>query len=315
MKLQNRRTDNKKRSTAEQGSCRACPASVVEVMFDCTTAGQSVDYAKVAAAAYDWFEDHGGRFFHSPQGEPFMYFDNAIYWMDISDKGRNRHCLSSVALHDFQADGPRGHVDGLSGRPTPCRTFLEVLSNLALDRGQACGHLSWQHTQMDKHTVYFNLNNEDCQIVKMSPDDVEVMQNGGNADNVILDCSRKIKPITFVPDADEEESTRLLTELLIKNMTCEPPDRYIILSWLSWLSCFLLIDYAGTRPMTRFEGVPGSGKSAASKMISMLLYGTEEQKTGTDAANYADGAQNPATRGSRGSSSLTTSNTGKGLMN
>ena len=83
---------------------------------------------------------------------------------------------------------------------------------------------------------------------------------------------------------------RLLVDLLISNMSCPQGDRFLI---LSWLSCFLLIDFAGTKPMTRFEGSAGSGKTTASKFISALLYGEPQHKKATDAANYTDGSQNP----------------------
>lgn len=88
------------------------------------------------------------------------------------------------------------------------------------------------------------------------------MKNGGNEDGIILDGSRKMKPLKFLPDADLEEADRLLVDLLVGNMTCPQGDRFLI---LSWLSCFLLIDFAGTRPMTRFEDSAGSGKTTAAR--------------------------------------------------
>jgi DNA primase len=141
-----------------------------------------------------------------------------------------------------------------------------------------------------RETVYFNLNNTDHEIAKITPEGVEILKNGGNADGIILDGSRKLAPIRFLPDADPAEADRLLVDLLLNNLTCAPGDRVLI---LSWLSCFLLIDFAGTRPMTRFEGPAGSGKTTASKLISALLYGEPQQKKSTDAANYTDGSQNP----------------------
>lgn len=73
-------------------------------------------------------------------------------------------------------------------------------------------------------------------------------------------------------------------------MTCPQGDRFLI---LSRLSCFLLMDFAGTRPMTRFEGSAGSGKTTASKIMSTLLYGEPRDKKAADESNYTDGSQNP----------------------
>ena len=151
-------------------------------------------------------------------------------------------------------------------------------------------HFSWLHTVVSNHTVYFNLNNEQHEIVKITPGGVELLKNGGNADSVLLEDSQKMKPLRFLADADPDEADRLLSTLILDNMTCAPGERALI---LSWLSCFLLIDFAGTRPMTRFEGPAGSGKTTASKIISALLYGEPQQKKSTDAANYTDGSQNP----------------------
>ncbi len=99
-----------------------------------------------------------------------------------------------------------------------------------------------------------------------------------------------MKPLRFLADADPDEVDRLLSTLILDNLTCAPGESGLI---ISWLSCFLLIDFAGTRPMTRFEGPAGSGKTTASKLISALLYGEPQQKKSTDAANYTDGSQNP----------------------
>ena len=151
-------------------------------------------------------------------------------------------------------------------------------------------HFSWLHTDVASQTVYFNLNNAEHEIAKITPEGVEILKNGGNADGIILDGSRKMAPIQFLPEADLAEADRLLVDLVVNNLTCPQGDRFLI---LSWLSCFLLIDFAGTRPMTRFEGPAGSGKTTASKLISALLYGEPQHKKATDAANYTDGSQNP----------------------
>ena len=208
-----------------------------------------------------------------------MYFDNSIYWMDSPDRGRKRQYAAMLYKHT-------GMVPTSNGG----RTFFEVLPSLAMIRGQVRDHFSWLHSDISNFTVYFNLNNQDHEIARITPDGIEILKNGGNADGIILDGSRKMKPLKFLKDASPEEADRLLVDLLINNMTCSQGDRFLI---LSWLTCFLLIDFSGTRPMTRFEGSAGSGKTTASKLISALLYGEPQHKKATDAANYTDGSQNP----------------------
>ena len=46
------------------------------------------------------------------------------------------------------------------------RTFFEVLPSLALIWGQRREHFSWRHTDVPNHTVYFNLNNDQHEIVR-----------------------------------------------------------------------------------------------------------------------------------------------------
>ena len=261
-------------TNAPAGSCRA---RIAEVLMEAREGPP--DYTEVAEAAYQWFTDHGAQFFFTRHGEPFVYFDNTIYWMDSADRGRKRQYAAVLYKQT-----------GLVPTTGNGRIFFEVLSSLALIHGKMRNHFSWLHTDVPKQTVYFNLNNDAHEIVKITPDGVEVLKNGGNDDGIILEGSRKMKPIRFLADADLEEAERLLSNLISDNLTCAPGERAFI---LSWLSCFLLIDFVGTRPMTRFEGPAGSGKTTASKLISALIYGEPQQKKSTDAANYTDGSQNP----------------------
>ena len=265
----------KRQTGAPSGFCRA---RVEQVLMQTEEAG-TPDYTQAAEAAYDWFTAHGAQFFFTYHGAPFLYFDNAIYWMNSADRDRKRQYSAMLYKHTGMVPiSPGG------------RTFFEVLPSLALIRGQMRDHFSWLHTDVSNRTVYFNLNNEQHEIVKITPGGVGLLKNGGNADSVLLEDSQKMKPLRFLANADPDESDRLLSTLILDNMTCVPGARALV---LSWLSCFLLIDFAGTRPMTRFEGSAGSGKTTASKIISALLYGEPQQKKSTDAANYTDGSQNP----------------------
>jgi len=263
-------------SAAPEGSCRAV---IERLLAAAERERRAPDWAQAAEAVYAWLEEHGARFFRTLAGEPFLFFEETIYWMDSSDRGRRRLFNASIYKHT-----------GLVHTTNGGRTFYEVLANLAVQRGELRNHFTWLHSDISRHTVYFNLNNPEHEIAKISPAGVEILRNGGNDDGVILEGSRKLQPIRCLPDADLEQADRLLVELIVDNLTCPSGDRFLI---LSWLSCFLLMDFAGTRPMTRFEGPTGSGKTTASKLISALLYGEPQQKKSTDAANYTDGSQNP----------------------
>lgn len=282
LKEDNKQDDREKqlRAKLETGvSAGSCRARMNEVLVETELAGAPVDYTRLAAAAYDWFVAKGGMFFRNFQGEPIMCFSNFIYWMDSGERVRKRLFQAMIFKHTNML---ATNSDG--------RQFIDAMINLAVDRGIERDHFSWLHSAISNHTVWFHLNNERHEIAKITPDCVEIMHNGNNMDGVILTDSRKIKPIRYLPDADPVEADRLLSELLINNLTCTPGDRLLI---LAWLSCFLLIDFSSTKPMTRFEGSAGCGKTTAAKLISTLLYGEPQHKKSTDAANYTDGSQNP----------------------
>ncbi|MDH7602245.1 MAG: CHC2 zinc finger domain-containing protein [Armatimonadota bacterium] len=270
------RRREKRVSDAPAGSCRAC---VEQVLLDTEADTGTADYTKAAEAAYNWFVSNGARFFRTRQGDPFMFFNDELLWMDSSDRARKRLYSAMVYQHT-------GLVQAAYGG----RVFIEVLANLATQHGEVRDHFSWLHTDVARHIVYFNLNNERHEIARITPDGVEIIKNGSNADGVILESSGKMEPVQFLADADEAEADRLIVSLILDNLACSPENRFLI--W-AWLSCFLLMDFAGTRPMTRFEGSSASGKTTAAKLITTLLYGQPQQKKSTDAANYSDGARNP----------------------
>lgn len=263
-------------SGAPAGSCRA---RIDEVLIETELQEGSPDYAAAAQAAFDWFSANGAMFFRTRQGEPVMCYNSGIYWMDSGERGRKRVYSALMYEHTGQVPTSNGG-----------RTFFEVLSSLATVHGKERDQFSWLHTDVKSCVIWFNLNNERKEIVKISPEGVQIIPNGNNGDSVILTDSRKMQPVQFLVDADLAEADRLLKELLIDNITCDPGQKLLI---ITWLCSFLLMDFSSTKPMTRFEGPAGSGKTTASKLISTLLYGAPQHKKSTDAANYTDGSKNP----------------------
>ena len=107
----------KRQTGAPSGSCRA---RVEQVLMQTEEEAGTPDYAQAAEAAYDWFTAHGAQFFFTRHGEPFLHFDNAIYWMDSADRGRKRQYSAMLYRHT-----------GLVPTSPGGRTFFEVLPSLA----------------------------------------------------------------------------------------------------------------------------------------------------------------------------------------
>lgn len=261
---------------AEEGSCKA---AVNQALVDSDLAYGSPDFITAADAAYEWFLDNGAKFYHTNQREPYMFFGDRVYWMDPSDRARKREFQAFLFKETGQVQTTQGG-----------RTIMEVLVNRAAERGITKDPYTWLHSDVPKHTIYFALNNQEGEIAKITPEGIEILKNGGNSDEILLSASRKMQPIHYLPDADVELADRLLKELIIDSLTCPKPLRFFV---TAWVMCFPLLDFTGTKPMTRFEGGSQSGKTTASKLLTTLLYGEYQQKKSTIAANYSDGASNP----------------------
>jgi len=263
-------------SSADADSCRA----VVENTLILTSMGKGAgDYRAAGEAVFEWLKAHGARFFRTHSCEPYMFYRDNVYWMDSPDRSRRRNYLSwlyqETGLVQVQQGG---------------KVFAEVLANLAIRDGAPRDPYTWIHSDLAHYTVYFSLNNARNEIAVISPEGVRVVKNGGNDHDVLLAGSPKMKAVNYAEDVDIDEADRLLAGLIADNLTCEPRLRPFL---MAWVMCFLLVDFAGTKPMTRFEGGSQSGKTTASKFLTTLIYGEHQQKKSTIAANYSDGAQNP----------------------
>jgi len=247
-------------SSAPPDSCRYL---IDRLAFETAEAEGSPDWGRIGEAVYEWFAARGASFFHDREDRVFLCFQNRIYEMTpnpLSNRGYLAMMFEQTGVNCMTPSG---------------RVLFETLANLAYTRGMAKETFNWSHADKSASAVFFNLNNDRNEIVRIGPDGVDVLANGSNAYNVMLANSAKMRPIRFLPDTDLDAADRLVAELLCNNLTCAENERLLI---VHWLAAFLLMDFAGTKPMLRFEGPKESGKSTASKLISTLLYGDPQQK-------------------------------------
>ena len=129
-------------------------------------------------------------------------------------------------------------------------------------------------------------------LIRARAGKLEVIKNALNERGVLLECPQQIKQLTPVIDADPDQAVRDLWSMCFDLMPISQTDKYLSLCWI--LEVFVK-EYVRSKPLLRFQASTSSGKSTASKMLSMLLYGDEilQNSATTPAALYSIGRQFP----------------------
>jgi len=215
-----------------------------------------------------------GRFFTDMDGNVFLLYDNFIYIL-----GNNRPFNALIKK-----------ATGLLPTKEPGRSVWESLASEGYLYGKKIELSSWLQADRVKGAIYVNLNSPGNKIIKISVQGVAEIPNGLNDDGVLLRSAKKIRPVTFMPDADIREGFRLLKDLIFANLACEHEQRYLVLCWI--LTTFLL-DFAPYMALMKFSGPSSSGKTTAAKLLSLLIYGNEHLGHISTAAAYASSSVNP----------------------
>ena len=215
-----------------------------------------------------------GRFFRDSEHKTYLFYQHFIF-----EIGNNR---------PFNALMKR--TTKLLPTKEPGRSVWESLASEAFNSGMKIDLASWIKTDRNTDTLYINLNGPNNTILKVNARGIEEIPNGLNEDGVLLQSSRKILPLNFLPDVDIRDGMKALKETIFDNLSCEKENRYLILCWL--MSAFLL-DFAPYMALMKFSGSTASGKTTAAKLLSLLLYGNEHLGDPSTAAMYAVSSQNP----------------------
>ncbi|MBI3110040.1 MAG: hypothetical protein HYZ01_00570 [Ignavibacteriales bacterium] len=172
------------------------------------------------------------------------------------------------------------------------RVYIDVFKNLAIKNGKTIEPSTWIYTDLAEHTVYFNLNVPERELIQISPEEIKVVDQANNENSVVLQDSAKIKPIKFTQLTEAEYKKALQKEkyLVVDTLACTPTSRIFCNAWRIGA---MFVDFVHMRPVLRFEGKTSSGKTFASDLFSTVIYGSSVKKLATTASNYTDAAQNP----------------------
>ena len=232
---------------------------------------------KCAEFIYEWMKENGVEFFRDKLDNTYALFDKRLEGITMDNRNFRGYFYRVTGSSLVSHDG---------------RTYVDVLQHLAHENGKLIEPSTWEFTDKENFTVYFNPNVPERQLIQIGPDGVKVVDQADNEKSVVLQDSPKIRPIKFrqLSEKEYQEALRKLKILIVDNMACLPVNRLFCAAWMIGM---MLVDFVHMRPLLRFEGITSSGKSFASDLISYLLYGASEKKIATIASNFSDAAQNP----------------------
>lgn len=234
---------------------------------------KDVDPIVMGEIIYKFFAHHG-RFYYDREDNVYLIYQNHTFTVE-KNTAFNALMLKMARMIPEQAPGTQ---------------VWSAIKHTAYLNGRRIDMSRWIHTDTDRDTIFYNLNSPNNVILKLSMERIEEIQNGMNDDHVLLASSNKIMPFNFLPDADVQEGMTLLKELVFDNLAVRREQRFLILCWLISGFC---PDLAPYQFLMKFEGYASSGKSTAAKLITALMYKTEDLSDSSAAAAFSSAAKNP----------------------
>ncbi len=225
---------------------------------------------------YRWFIANGGLVYRDREHRGYWIWEGIVY-----ELGNNQpfHTLM-WKLAELTHEG----IDS--------RKVWAVLKAETDTKGTFLKSFSWIHTNVGSDAVYLHLNLEDERILRIDPTSATMVENGSNADSVLLAPASKMSSATLVPldSAGYQDALREYDSLVLRNLATSRNNQLLV---GAWAMTYPLIDYVKTLPHLRCDGVSSSGKTRGMELISQFVYGDNHLKKATEAANYTDGARNP----------------------
>lgn len=234
-------------------------------------------YEECGEIVFNWLQSHGAKYYRDREHRHYIFMEKKLMTITSQDK-------------EFESFLFR--ASGTTTATTNGQVYVKVLQALTEQDGKRIEADTWLHTNLINNTIYFNLNNDEQELVAITASGVTVIENGCNDDQVLLQPSAKILPLKYaaLDEVEYKKTLSLLKNLVVDNIAAGESDRLFCYSWV--LGAFF-VDYVRTKPSLRFEGDSQGGKSTAMELISFPLYGDDVKKIGTTASNYTDGATNP----------------------
>jgi CHC2 zinc finger/Toprim-like len=226
---------------------------------------------------YAWICSHGGRFFKDATHVPYVL---------------HRELLLKIEEGSPAFEGYLYELTGFTTATIKGRVVVKVLRAKAEVFGEHVRGDAMVLADVRRRTIYLDLNHPGGKLIELSAGSVHLVANGSNTTGVLLSGSDALPPFTLLP-LDEGGligAIEDLDRLVVQNLACTPESRLFV---TLWALCFPFAEFVKTRPLMRFEGNSGGGKSSAMELLSSLVYGKDQKSINTAAAMYSEGSRVP----------------------
>lgn len=233
----------------------AAPMSAMEMPYEATTRS-TTEEVLVARSEAVWkvLADNGG-FFKNEAGDLFYANERSGVMRVTKEPGAFMHFLASI--------------NPIYNNATSVGRFvLERIRTSATMAGAMSKTGSW--SIYHKGTLYVHSTKDT--LLRIREEGCDVIRNAVNQEKILLNLPVLGMEVPQRTDKDCTEGLRLLRELMMENLPMSNEDRYLFICWL--LGMFFR-DYVKPKPIVRLLAKTATGKSTASKMASLLLYGQE----------------------------------------
>jgi len=225
-------------------------------------------------AVIEWISQHGGKFFRDRRKRVYLQFGK-----DLEEIGVGRGYRALLwKMGKINSKNPDGRI------------IMEALECHAESRGTRIHSFSWLYFDVEKYTLYVHLHNDAEQILRIAPGKIEVLSNGLNPYEIVLNPSPDMEPIDYQAKVNFREAFGLWKSLVYDSFATDPISKSLIAgwSWMVWLRAL-----SQTKPLLKISGNMSTGKSIIGRLISTLIYGADRASVSTTAANFSDAAIEP----------------------
>jgi hypothetical protein len=241
---------------------------------------QNVGDVVIGQEFFKWLKiNKAAQYYVDERGSHYIYLNRRLIPLD---RDNNEFQLMLLSMANISTEKVNGRV------------VCQVLNALAHESGRRINRDTWLRTDLENLTVHINLKNDKNELLKISPTELLIVQNGSNDDNVFMlnSADDKLKPVHYseLTESKLKEVLEIAEQKIVNHIPTSDENKWIA---YAWRMTYPLYDFTKAHLILRFQGYKSSGKTIATSLLSYSLYGEDYLDKATVASLYSDASINP----------------------